>query len=839
MKHRRILFVTASDLSHASGQSIDAYAKRLQARGDEVMVLLHGDSGPTVLDAKHGYRTLAAKRQGNFLSRSVKKHIIDFDPQVVHPFGRWTASLQAALEAIVLSNAALVLHVEDDEVFYHRTLESVDSAQSVWDRCDPMDRASWTPPRYEEFLQNVRWSQYWSRGLARPVDPVLFHLGMSQAAAFTAVWEPVYDLLKESLPKRVMILPPGHDSDFSAIDPQRARAELIAQLGLSPTAVLVGHCGSIRHMTPEFLIFLKSFARATSDNPQAHLIVWGRDWDARTTDSNIKALNLESRVHRLGWIDSDQRHLRLLAAMDAHACPGFNNRFNHYRLPSRLCQCFAAGKPVITYRTGFGESLEDGRDALLVDKDDADTWTEKLRPLLSDPDLRDRLARRASELAERFFDTDALTSALQEFYDRVIEEHTSRWIPATARKPSAANAKFLPAFVKARWSALGTQYKRVALYGQGQHTRWMESVLGKDLRQSDLPHTGPDLSVTCLLDDRPNTADVMRPEQADPRSFDAIVLSTDTHQDKMTQRCRAVFGLDLPVVNLYDGFPPGPYDKPLQPEPPTLEHPTEFYPIGPWCPTRTLLPPQDRLEILSVALLDTHRDIVSAFQSLAELLHIGIGWHYLLDLSWTVSLLPVPPGSTLLDAGAGNGLLQYYLARAGYNIISVDRTPVNPNPAWDAFLDASPGSVRRITADLSNLHMLDDQSFDAIVSISALEHNEPGNLRSCVRELLRLLKPGGVLTATLGAAPNEDWYHKSSAGWNYTDNTLRRAFDLAPSVESNYHRYDELHARLRNCAELRTRLADFYYQSADNGMPWGWWAPQYQPVGVCKVKTLS
>ena len=37
-------------------------------------------------------------------------------------------------------------------------------------------------------------------------------------------------------------------------------------------------------------------------------------------------------------------------------------------------------------------------------------------------------------------------------------------------------------------------------------------------------------------------------------------------------------------------------------------------------------------------------------------------------------------------------------------------------------------------------------------------------------------------------------------------------------------------------AELRDNLASFYFRSGDNGMPWGKWDPQYQPVGVCKVK---
>jgi hypothetical protein len=37
-------------------------------------------------------------------------------------------------------------------------------------------------------------------------------------------------------------------------------------------------------------------------------------------------------------------------------------------------------------------------------------------------------------------------------------------------------------------------------------------------------------------------------------------------------------------------------------------------------------------------------------------------------------------------------------------------------------------------------------------------------------------------------------------------------------------------------AELKNNLASFYFKSGENGMPWGEWNPEYQPVGVCKVK---
>ena len=129
-----------------------------------------------------------------------------------------------------------------------------------------------------------------------------------------------------------------------------------------------------------------------------------------------------------------------------------------------------------------------------------------------------------------------------------------------------------------------------------------------------------------------------------------------------------------------------------------------------------------------------------------------------------------------------------------------------------------------------------DNSLDAVVAVSALEHNTPEGLSEVVKELQRVLKPGGILLATLGAAKKDDWFHQASHGWCYTDTSLRKLFDLPASTPSNYAAYDQIMTDLKNCSELRDNLASFYYKSGDNGMPWGVWDPQYPPVGVRKVK---
>jgi SAM-dependent methyltransferase len=292
---------------------------------------------------------------------------------------------------------------------------------------------------------------------------------------------------------------------------------------------------------------------------------------------------------------------------------------------------------------------------------------------------------------------------------------------------------------------------------------------------------------------------------------------------------------------------------------------------------------EDRIEILSAKLLDQQRPAAESLKSLARSLNIGLGWHYLLDLSWILDCLGGTRGKYILDAGAGTGLLQWYLAGKGARVISVDRVSradlalrfraryrvrglrlSDLDPASAVFrknLASARGARRIFTAlrgaaaqvvialpkaalgevvlynqDLTHMPEVPDNSLDAVVSVSALEHNTPDGLQKVFVELMRVLKPGGVLLATLGAARGKDWFHEPSKGWCYTDGTLRRLFDFQKFTSSNYESYDELFTALKNCAELRDHLADFYFRSGENGMPWGKWDPQYQPVGVCKVK---
>jgi ubiquinone/menaquinone biosynthesis C-methylase UbiE len=296
----------------------------------------------------------------------------------------------------------------------------------------------------------------------------------------------------------------------------------------------------------------------------------------------------------------------------------------------------------------------------------------------------------------------------------------------------------------------------------------------------------------------------------------------------------------------------------------------------------------DKIEILSVSLLESEKSTAADLRNLARQLKLEFGWHYLLDLTWILRQLKDVVGKTIVDAGAGTGIIQWYLANQGAKVISVDResraglpgrfrqrfnvkglrqedlAPVNSlignltggSPSsfkkfgselidifhirtiqQPRFLgDDISGQVIIYNQDLKEMVEIQDSSIDAVVSVSSLEHNSLADMKIVVAELSRVLKPGCAIYATLGAARECDWFHEPSKGWCITESTLRAIFDISPEIKSNYDQYDRLFESLRSNEELKENLASFYFRSGNNGMPWGNWDPQYQPVGICKFK---
>lgn len=284
--------------------------------------------------------------------------------------------------------------------------------------------------------------------------------------------------------------------------------------------------------------------------------------------------------------------------------------------------------------------------------------------------------------------------------------------------------------------------------------------------------------------------------------------------------------------------------------------------------------------------------IVESFLKITKRTQIGwhyivdLTWIYSQAKHW-------PVGSRVLDAGGGSGPTQFLLAEMGMSVVNVDlfhpgvpfyyanryglevkrlesyvatdyvahlksvslrraglgwlRQYIAKNrlvqrlryqrykqqhEQWRrlaGLCDRPVGSLTRVSGNLCHMPEVPAESFDAVVSLSALEHIPLDVLPDALREIDRVLRPDACRAITTSATEKPTWYHEPSKGLCFSQSDLEKLFG-AELVGTSEPRI--ILEKYRSAAYLRDHLADFYTKSGDNGMPWGMWEPQYIPVGI-------
>jgi 2-polyprenyl-3-methyl-5-hydroxy-6-metoxy-1,4-benzoquinol methylase len=110
------------------------------------------------------------------------------------------------------------------------------------------------------------------------------------------------------------------------------------------------------------------------------------------------------------------------------------------------------------------------------------------------------------------------------------------------------------------------------------------------------------------------------------------------------------------------------------------------------------------------------------------------------------------PNQRVLDLGCGRGIQSQLLARLGPNVIGVDPGPKYINNArYELRRSRVRDQVKFFCGDVKSLN-LPSESIDYVFSFSVLEHIT--NLEEVLRELARIVKPGGEVHATVDALSN-------------------------------------------------------------------------------------
>ncbi|MBI4962533.1 MAG: class I SAM-dependent methyltransferase [Desulfomonile tiedjei] len=152
-----------------------------------------------------------------------------------------------------------------------------------------------------------------------------------------------------------------------------------------------------------------------------------------------------------------------------------------------------------------------------------------------------------------------------------------------------------------------------------------------------------------------------------------------------------------------------------------------------------------------------------------------------------------------------------------------------------------PGNKPQIVyyyTSLNSMNKIPDESVDAVVSVSALEHNLPEEVAVCLEEFRRVLKPGAWMHLTVSASYPHSAFHEPSHSWLLNEEDAQRTYSLRPGYHTNFSEFPKILAELKKPKYLEKWLSLQYFRSGTNGMPWGMWDPQYVPVGI-SLKTSS
>jgi len=272
-----------------------------------------------------------------------------------------------------------------------------------------------------------------------------------------------------------------------------------------------------------------------------------------------------------------------------------------------------------------------------------------------------------------------------------------------------------------------------------------------------------------------------------------------------------------------------------------------------------------------------------------------IGWHYVIDLAWIYSQAKNwPTNYRILDAGGGHGPTQFLLAELGFNVSNLDLVLSEPAPRIEkryrvtfetaaSYQDTNyvdhltgntmkhrmlkklrsiandsslyqyasaqkyrkvhdrwrtnngivneVGSLAWMRANLCNIPEIASNTYDAVVSLSALEHIPVNLLPQAWAEITRICKPEVKVAITTSATEQESsWFHQPSQGNCFSVSDLETIFGSRQDVSSLS--VNDMLEKYRACTYLKDNLADFYNESGENGMPWGKWDPEYCPVGL-------
>ncbi len=219
------------------------------------------------------------------------------------------------------------------------------------------------------------------------------------------------------LPGRILRLPTGIDSQRfqppSSASVARWRAAL--ELGNNRAVTYIGTMALANHPVD---LLLAAFARLSRRVQDVLLLMVGGGSDLATVQDRAIQLGIADRCRFTGRVSAEDIPV-LLSLTYVSVDPVHDDLIARARWPLKIVESLATGVPVVTGDVGDRrEMLGEGTAGLLVSPGNAAALASGLEAILTDPHLRQRLAKGCLAQATRYNLADLATSLLT-FYQRL------------------------------------------------------------------------------------------------------------------------------------------------------------------------------------------------------------------------------------------------------------------------------------------------------------------------------------------------------------------------------------------------------------------------------------
>lgn len=378
----RVLFVYFGPLDVNSAIQAYHFGNELTEIGWDVTIAGRGDPARAAAVGEPRFECISH----NEVQRKVGQMRGDPKETIVVAWTPRERVRRLAMEAVRELDVPYVVHLEDNEELLIESATGRSLAE----------------------LQRLPLSQQSSLAMVDLIHPTYHRDFLAGAAGVTVITEALNDFNVAGRPHRVVR--PGIDLDRFRPDLEALPRE---EIGLAEDDFVLVYHGTIHYANQHEMLSLYLAVKLLQRRGHpVRLVRLGHTEFGGPDPRSFRALG--DGVIELGPIPWREIPA-YLAVADAYVQPGPPDDFNRYRLPSKLPEFLAMGRPVILPHCNIGNDLKHGEDALLLEQGNAMEIVVRIEELLADRELAGRLGSGARRFASEQLSWQANAAGLAEF----------------------------------------------------------------------------------------------------------------------------------------------------------------------------------------------------------------------------------------------------------------------------------------------------------------------------------------------------------------------------------------------------------------------------------------